>query len=81
MFKTKDELHRMALSKSEDSSKINTSMTVVRLGFVTQLLNEMQENFRKFLEQKELETENTQIIKGSLNEYEKYPLYPLLQKN
>jgi len=40
---TDEELHIKALKISEDSQELNTSMTAVRLGFVTQLLKEQQD--------------------------------------
>lgn len=58
MFLSSSELHLKALSKSENSSKINPPMTVVRLGFVTQMLVEMQDNFRKIIEEKDSEIES-----------------------
>lgn len=41
MFTSKEDLHIQALKKSEDSANIKSSMTVVRLGFVTTMLVEM----------------------------------------
>lgn len=46
---TDDEIHLMALQKSEDSSKIKQSMRVIKLGFVTSMLKEMQDNFKQQL--------------------------------
>ncbi|HUH42671.1 MAG TPA: hypothetical protein VLZ29_06100 [Sulfurimonas sp.] len=40
---TDEELHMKALQLSEDSQKINTSMYVVRVGFVKRLLKEQQD--------------------------------------
>jgi hypothetical protein len=52
---TERELHLKALEKSEDSQKIYPSMTVIRLGFVTSMLKEMQNDFRKIFEDKDSE--------------------------
>ena len=64
MFLTEKEIHLKALQKAEDSEKIKTSMTVVRLGFVTSMLKDMQEKFRKKLIEKDLEI---QELKSKLN--------------
>ena len=72
------------MSKEESINQCKEAYKQVLLTFVKLKRGEFTaQELTEFLKEihEELEAQNFQIIKGSLNEYDKYPLYPLLSNS